>query len=64
MRERISKQKSFQPAPTTKNGDQKSIDKDLFPHPESTEIDKDLFSHPESTKIDKENKSATMNVSS
>ena len=49
MRERIGKQKSFQPAPTTKNGHQKSIDKDLVPRPESTEIDNDLFSHPEST---------------
>ena len=55
MRERIGKQKSFQPAPTTKNGHQKSIDKDLFPRPESTEIDNDLVTHSESQQIESKN---------
>ena len=55
MRERIGKQKSFQPAPTTKNGHQQSIDNDLFPRPESTEVDNDLFSRPESTEVESEN---------
>lgn len=42
MRERVGKQKSFVPPPTTKNGDLQSKNKDVFPRPSSQEIDRDL----------------------